>query len=422
MIDVQIVAWALMIITALVLLYTYAGYPLLMAWLQRRGVRYGPIRPIRPTLSSGADVALDTPPLTVIIAAHNAADHIERKLLSCLALDYPKENLLVLVVSDGSTDSTTTMVEAFARDNPQVRLIENTERRGKAACLNDAVSATNTDLLLFTDARQTIDLQAARFLVSHFVDPAVGAVSGALEIDPGSSDGVVASAGAYWRMEKKLRAAEADVHSSVGVTGAIYALRRQAFEPLPEETILDDVLIPMTAVMAGWRVLFDVRARAFDAASDSAEQEQRRKIRTLAGNFQLLALRPALLLPSANPIWWQFLSHKILRVLAPLAMALFFVASALVVSAGPFWLLLFVGQLVAYTITILPETQGAFSKTKPLRLIKILRGFVRLQWFAVLGFVWFLQNRQPQLWQTTQHDGNEQSSEPAPTDASQEGR
>ena len=343
--------------------------------------------------------------MTVIISAYNAAEHLPAKLASCLALDYPAELLSVLVVSDGSTDATEQVVQALSAADSRVRLLAY----AKAACLNDAVAATTTPLLLFTDARQRLDAAAARRLAAHFADPAVGGVSGALEIAASDgADGVVASAGLYWQMEKKLRAAEAVVHSTVGATGAIYALRREAFAPIPAETILDDVLIPMTAVMAGWRVLYDMQAVAFDVASVSESQERRRKIRTLAGNFQLLALRPSLLSPRRNPLWWQFASHKIFRVLAPVAMAAFLVGNAVLAAASSGWLalglsLLLAAQVVVYLVAALPEGQGALWQCLPLRVLKTLRGFVRLQWFAVLGFIWFVRNRQPQLWQTTQH-------------------
>ncbi len=398
-------ALLVMAIAAGFLVYTYAGYPLLMSWLQRKRWRYGPAR--ADTVAGAEDAHAALPPLTILISAFNAQAHIQRKLASMLALDYPADKLSVLVVSDGSVDATNDLVEAVSRQDDRVRLLAFAERRGKAACLNDAVAATSTELLLLTDARQTFKPDAARRLVRHFADPAVGAVSGALEIDPAApgGDGVVASAGAYWRMEKKLRAAESQVHSAVGVTGAIYALRRAAFEPIPAQTILDDVLIPMVAVMNGWRVLFDREAVAFDLASISEAQERQRKIRTLAGNFQLVALRPALVSPARNPLWWQFFSHKLFRVLAPVAMAAFLLANVALAGAGLFWLWLLLAQLLVYTVTVLPEGQGALWQTKPMRLLKTLRGFVRLQWFAVLGFVWFWRNRQPQLWETTRHAG-----------------
>ncbi len=391
------VAALVAILAAGFLVYTYVGYPMLMHWLQKRGSRPG-----ERAAATGQDDSL--PPLTIIVSAYNAAGHIERKLASLHALDYPADRLTVLVASDGSTDQSNALVNAVSSRDPRVRLLAFASRRGKAACLNDAVAAADTDLLLLTDSRQAFDPAAARLLVAHFADPSVGAVSGSLEIDPAAGDGVVESAGAYSRMEKKLRAAESDVQSVVGATGAIYALRRAAFEPLPERTILDDVLIPMVAVMNGWRVLFDREAVAFDLASISETQERQRKIRTLAGNFQLVALRPALLSPTANPIWWQFISHKLCRVFAPVAMAALLLACAVLAAGGFwFWQLVLAPQVLVYLVSLLPEGQGGLWQLKPMKLLKTLRGFVRLQWFAVLGFIWFWRNRQPQLWETTRH-------------------
>lgn len=391
------IAPALMVIAAAFLVHTYVLYPILMLWLQKRGVRYGPAVCIQP--GGPQD---DLPTVTVVIAAFNAADHIEAKLHSCLALDYAEDRLSVVVVSDGSTDATDAIVLRFADRHRRVRLMSVPQRQGKAACINDAVPTIDSELLLFTDARQMIDPSAARYLASHFEDQAVGAVSGALEIAKSGKSGVVESAGAYWRLEKKLRGAEASVHSAIGVTGAIYMLRRSVFKPIPQETILDDVLIPMNAVMAGKRVLFDWRALAFDSASDSEEQERARKIRTLAGNFQLMALCPSLLNPLRNPVWIQFMSHKVFRVVAPVALGVFLVANAALAPTNPAWAILLIAQLTVYAITILPETDVSPWNAIIIRLCNTVRGFVRLQWYAVLGFIWYLKNRQPQIWPTTQ--------------------
>ena len=393
----SVIAPLLMAASAAFLVHTYVLFPIAMLWLQKRGVRYGPAVRLKAEKSPKK-----LPTVTVVIAAYNAADHIEAKLRSCLALDYPSDRLSVLVVSDGSNDATDAIVMRFADQHQRVRLISMPRRSGKAACINEAVPNTDSELLLLTDARQMIDPAAARYLASHFEDQAVGAVSGSLEIARSGKAGVVESAGAYWRLEKKLRGAEASVHSAIGVTGAIYMLRRADFMPIPQETILDDVLIPMNAVMSGKRVLFDWRALAFDSASESEEQERARKIRTLAGNFQLIALRPGLLNPFRNPVWVQFMSHKVFRVIAPLALAFFLLADAAMAPSSPAWAILLVTQLVVYAITILPEFSARPWNTVIIRMCNTIRGFARLQWYAVLGFVWYLKNRQPHIWPTTQ--------------------
>jgi poly-beta-1,6-N-acetyl-D-glucosamine synthase len=133
--------------------------------------------------------------------------------------------------------------------------------------------------------------------------------------------------GLYWRYEKVLRRLESTIASTVGATGAIYALRRSAWQPLPEGTILDDVLAPMRAVLAGWSIAFDDRAKAFDHGSWDSATEARRKVRTLAGNVQILWLEPRLLLPFVNPVWLQYVSHKVGRLMVPYALVALLVSN-----------------------------------------------------------------------------------------------
>ena len=146
------------------------------------------------------------------------------------------------------------------------------------------------------------------------------------------ADGV----GMYWRYEKALRRRESRIGSMLGATGAIYAVRRALWRPLPADTLLDDVLAPMRVVLAGYRVVLNDRARAFDRATIDADAESRRKIRTLAGNYQILALEPGLLLPWRNPVWVQYVSHKLGRLAVPYAMLAMFAAS-IMLSRAPFY-------------------------------------------------------------------------------------
>jgi cellulose synthase/poly-beta-1,6-N-acetylglucosamine synthase-like glycosyltransferase len=220
------------------------------------------------------------------------------------------------------------------------------------------VREADRPVLVFADARQRFAPDAIRRLVAHFQDPAVGAVSGELIIEGadlkvgpyrnGPADNSVGAGlqtgpstvadgvGLYWAYEKWLRRREAIVGSTLGVTGAIYAMRRLLWRPLPPDTLLDDVLGPMRVVLRGYRVVFEGGARAYDCPAADASAEFRRKVRTLAGNFQLLAQEPRLLLPVVNPVWLQFMSHKIGRLFVPYALVGAFAASAALAPAS--WL------------------------------------------------------------------------------------
>lgn len=298
--------------------YVYAGYPALLA-VWAAVTRRAPDAPLE------GDARL--PGVSVVIAARNEARRLPARIENLLASDYPRDRLQIVIASDGSTDGTVEAVAPYARSVDLVMLPPG----GKARALNAAAAHAVHPILVFTDARQRFAPDAIRRLVRHFSRLSVGAVSGELVLDceQGASQSTVGDGvGAYWRYEKWLRRREAIVGSTLGATGAIYAMRRSLWEPLPPGTILDDVLGPMRVVLRRRRVIFDATALAFDEASAHAAAELRRKVRTLAGNFQLLALEPRLLVPLVNPVWLQFVSHKLARLMVPYALVALLIASA----------------------------------------------------------------------------------------------
>jgi len=303
----ETVFWA----SILFVLYVYAGYPLLLAiWAAIAE------RPVARRRSSG-----EQPPVSVVIAARNEAHRLPGRIHNLLEQQYPRP-LEIIVVSDGSTDGTAAAVAPFS---DRIRLIE-LPRGGKARALNAGVAVAQGDIVVFADARQRFAPDAIAALASNFDDPMVGGVTGELVLDcegdqclddSDVADGV----GLYWQYEKWLRRRESRVWSTLGATGAIYAIRRSMWHPIPAETLLDDVLAPMRIVLAGKRVVFDDHARAYDRVASSAAEESRRKTRTLAGNYQILGLEPRLLLPVINPVWVQYVSHKIARLIVPWCLA-----------------------------------------------------------------------------------------------------
>ncbi len=256
------------------------------------------------------------------------------------------------------------------------------------------------EILVLADARQRLDPNAVSSLVATLADPTVGAVSGELHIQ-GAADSVTGGGvGAYWRMEKLIRRFEAKVDSTVGVTGALYALRRALFRPLPEELILDDVAVPMAVVGAGYRVVFEPAAQAFDTASATPTGEFRRKVRTLAGNLQLVWLQPWLLNPRRNRLWWQFFSHKLARLAVPWVLVTLFVASlALATSArdpAQLYLTATLAQVVFYSAGLggwLLETRGRRS-----RVLSVAAAFVLLNAAAAFALFQFLSGRSRATW------------------------
>jgi cellulose synthase/poly-beta-1,6-N-acetylglucosamine synthase-like glycosyltransferase len=306
--------------SVLLVVYVYAGYPLVLAlWSAVAG------RPPRKHADSGRRAF---PSVTVVVAAHNEGSRLAGRVANLLEQMYPGP-LEIIVVSDGSTDGTRDVLAPFS---DRVRLIEQ-PRGGKPQALNAGVAAARGEIIVFADARQRFASDATLALVSNFADPEVGAVTGELVLDcelhDNEPDSAIADGvGLYWKYEKWLRRYESRVWSTLGATGAIYAMRRSLWQPLPPQTLLDDVLAPMRVVLGNKRIIFEERARAFDQVAPNGPAESRRKTRTLAGNYQILALEPRLLLPVINPVWLQYISHKIGRLMVPWALVTTFVSCA----------------------------------------------------------------------------------------------
>lgn len=370
--SVHTIALFIFWVSAVVLFYTFTGYPIVMFVL----ARIFPRKVKNEAQAGPRDV-------TVIMAAHNEEQRIVARLQNLFASDYPADHLRIVIVSDGSTDGTVGKIHAF--NDPRVELIVQPQRSGKAQCLNIAVAKTRSDLIVFADVRQRFAPDTISRLVSRFTDPEVGAVSGALEIER-SGSAVGGGVDAYWRLEKFIRLMESRFDSSIGCTGAVYAIRRQLFQELPPDTLLDDVVIPMRIALQKTRVAFDPSAVAYDPQALEPDREKVRKQRTLAGNYQMLFRYLNWLLPWRNRLWWQLLSHKYLRLVAPFFMSLCFAANAVLLNLS-FYNLLFAAQCVFYLCAMIGVS---FSSIK-WRVFAIPAGFVFLNAMAVSGFSHYLR-------------------------------
>ncbi len=351
----------------------YAAYPI---WLYFRA-RFRP-RPVRR--------ASIFPRVTILLAVHNEQKYLRAKLHNLAALDYPADRAEVIVVSDGSTDETNKILAAWENANRRTVILPS--HCGKATALNHGVAEAKGEIIVFTDARQTIASDALKNLVENFGDPSVGCVSGELIIEEHRSSAFAGGVGLYWRLEKKIRDWEGLAGSMVGATGAFYAVRKHLLLPLPQETILDDVLIPFQVVRQGQRVVFEPKALAWDDLKPGPKQEFRRKVRTLIGNYQLLQLAPWVLTRS-NPLRFQFICHKLLRLLVPFALV------GLLVST--FWIRIdiygqaLVVQLVFYALAALSIFRPRARIIS--RLSDIPLTFIVLNIAAAVAFFYFVTGR-----------------------------
>ncbi len=360
------------------MLYTYSIYPVIVGLIARlRGKRDR-----RGTLKPSS--------ITIVVTAYNEEASIQRRLseLSRLLTSSPLRGEII-VVSDGSTDKTAEYARKFTSD--WIHVIELPTNLGKAAALNVGCAAARHEILVFADVRQSWAADTLERLVENLSDPTIGAVSGDVVLE--SSFGVMAGVRLYWRFEKWLRRQESRVHSTVGLSGSIAAVRRELFKPIPQRTILDDVSWPMQVVMQGFRVIHDERALAFDRLPDRPRDEFRRKVRTLSGNFQLVARLPEVLFPWRNPIWFSFLSHKLCRLAVPWAMLLLLFSSY--VSQGLFYQTLFWSQIFIFLLALVGIRRGVGSR---LPMVSLASSFLILNAAAWLAFWVWITGRAPRSW------------------------
>ncbi|MES1258575.1 MAG: glycosyltransferase family 2 protein [Acidobacteriota bacterium] len=323
-------AAVVLLVSGILLLYILAGYPLLLGILRRRSSR-----PVRR-----GDA---TPTVTAIIAVYNGAPYLGAKLKSLQSLDYPQNRIQIIVASDGSSDETA----AIARGFPGTEVLE-LPRGGKCAAQNAAIARATGEILLLTDVRQTLEPQSLRALVSNFGDPAVGVVSGLLKIR--SSDSSAAGEiGAYWRYEAWIRDSLSAVDSIFGASGSLYAMRRELAVPMPEDILCDDMYLPLAAFRRGFRLIVEPQAVMWDYPTDRAS-EFHRKVRTLAGNYQLWFHYPWLLTP-ANRMWLHFLSYKAGRLFLPWLLIAIAVSTVFLPSPWREWLAF--PQIAIYTLAAL---------------------------------------------------------------------
>jgi cellulose synthase/poly-beta-1,6-N-acetylglucosamine synthase-like glycosyltransferase len=356
--------------------YPYLAYPLLLAgwaWLRPR--------PLRPRRAAPRSVSF-------VVAARNEEAGIDRRLTELTRLlDATGFEGEIIVVSDGSTDDTARI--ALGHTKRYVRVVELPESVGKASALTRGCAEARHEIIVFADTRQTWAPDALELLLDNFADPDVGAVSGDLVVDAGRA--TLAGVGLYWRFEKWLRRQESRIGSQAGVTGAISAVRRELFRPIPAGTILDDVYWPLQVALQGKRVVHDERALAYDRLPERARDEFRRKVRTLAGNFQLALRLPRVLLPWGNPVWLPFLSRKLARLLVPWALLGLLALSAAL--PGHLYDVALVLQLLGYGAALL-GLAGLHS-----RLAGAAASFLVLNGAAWVAFWVWVSGRAGRSWQ-----------------------
>ena len=361
---------------AFLVVYPYFVYPLLLAVLRR--VMPRPVRkaPIEPTVS-------------VLVAAFNEDDVIAAKIENSLALDYPADRLEIVIASDGSSDGTNATAARYA-DGQRVRLVAFPVNRGKLAAANDVIPQLTGEIVVFSDASSMLTAESIRVLVANFADPTVGAVSGAYLVRNPARAALGPQEDFYWRFETSLKAAEAELSSTLGAHGALYAIRRELY-PFPERSVInDDFVIPLRIVARGYRAVYEPGAVAVEEAHEM--EGFRRRVRITSGNIQQLRELPKLLTPPRPMPLFFFVSHKAMRLLVPPAMIACLIAN-LFLLRSPLYGALFVAQLAFYTLAL----SGAAFALRP-RLLRLPYYFSMVNAALIVALFERVVRRGPVTW------------------------
>lgn len=373
-----------------IVVYCYAGYGLLlMIW---NGIK-------NSLKNSAGTSATELPSVTLIVAAYNEIDFLEKKIHNSIALDYPLEKLHFIFITDGSSDSSPEMVKSY----PQIRLLHQQHREGKLAAIKRAMQHVETSVVVFTDANSILNPEAVRRIVQHFNDPEVGAVAGEKKIlELGMNTAVGEAEGLYWKYESFLKKQDAGFYTVVGAAGELFSIRTSLFRDLPDELILDDFLISMQVCLKNYRIAYEPNAFASEAPSASLLEEEKRKIRIAAGAYQSLGYLKECMNVFRHPLLaFQFVSRRVLRwIICPVLLPLIFILTIFLASAtntaGIFKLLL-ISQLLFYFLAIIGWL--LVRSGKKAGLLSVPFYFVFMNYCLFKGLALFLQGRQTVLWE-----------------------
>ncbi len=385
----QTIFWTLF----LLVLYTYIGYGLLLHVLV--GFKKGD-QSIKSSIAGDENL----PMVAFIIAAYNEEDVIERKIRNTMDLNYPRDQMKIIVVADGSTDTTTELIQK----HPGIIISYDPDRGGKASALNKGVSlAGNASILIFSDANTLVNPDAVRLLVRHYADSRVGAVSGEKKVVSGGLGMVQADGESmYWKYESHLKKLDSDFNTMVGAAGELLSVRRELYIGIPQNIILDDFYISINICIQGYLVKYEPGAVALEQASTSISEEKKRKIRISAGAFQAIGCFMNLLNPFSNPrLSFQYISHRVMRwVICPLALPFILIINGMIVYFTvnhTLYEYLFCGQIILYVFALVGYLINHFNLSSR-RIFNVPYYFLFMNYSVWLGFFRFINNSQSVIW------------------------
>lgn len=380
----EILLW----ISCFVVFYNYAGYALLVLLLT-------PFKKRKQIVSQEF-----YPSVSFIVAAYNEEDCIEKKIENSLQQIYPAEKIEFIFITDGSSDCTPDIVRKY----PTIQLLHANERKGKSAALNRAVENANNEILIFSDANTILNLEACLHISQHYFDESVGGVAGekkVIMLNDGQSPHAASSEGIYWKYESALKKLDSDFYSVVGAAGELFSVRRQLYQAVPSEVILDDFIISMTIAQQGFRIVYEPKAFAMELPSFSIEDEKKRKVRIAAGGFQAITmLTDALLFWKHPKLSFLYISHRVLRwTLTPLCLVFALLSSMILTIFLPHFTYkaLFFIQVAFYLSAFLYRIFPMIGRKIPFFKLPYYFTFMNISVFE--GFLKFIQNKQSAAWE-----------------------
>lgn len=364
-------------------IYTYLGYPIIIILLSKF---FKQNREVDPNF---------TPKVSWVVPSYNEEDIIADKIRNLLQLDYPKDQLEIIIITDGSTDNTPKEASKF----PEVKVLHEDRRGGKSAAENRAMKFVTGDVVVFNDANTIVSKNALRDMVKHYADPIVGGVSGAKGIiikedDTAESKGE----GLYWRYESTIKKADSTFNSLMGAAGELVSFRTELVVDLPEDTILDDFMQSFNMLKQGRVMVYEPEAKAEEVSSASVEEELKRKIRIAAGGWQSMSRLPFMLNVFVRPIQsWMYVSHRALRwSFTAFALPLLLFVNAFALQNGVFFQLLFAAQILFYGIATFAHLNRHKVMSGPILAVYY---FTIMNYAVIAGFGRFIKGSQKGAWE-----------------------
>jgi poly-beta-1,6-N-acetyl-D-glucosamine synthase len=386
-----IVLKAIFWICSFIVFYSYFGYALL-SYLLVKILR----RPL-PVFDKSF-----IPEVSIIIAAYNEKDFITDKIKNTLQLDYPPDKLQIIVVTDGSDDGTEQLIKEF----PEVKHLHIPERNGKIAAVDRAMAFVETSFVIFTDANTFINKDAIKKIIRHFKSDKVGGVAGEKRVQNKKQGGMIAEGeGLYWKYESFLKKLDSQLYSVVGAAGELYAIRKELYQSVPKDTIIEDFYLTLKIAAGGFKIVYEPEAFSIESSSVSVPEELKRKIRIAAGGIQSIIRLKNLLNPFRYGLLsFQYISHRVLRwTLAPLSIVLIFISNYILAYYQiPFYRMIFILQSIFYIMA----TLGMFLENSKVRikLFFIPFYFLIMNYAVYVGFLRHLKGTQSVLWEKAKRE------------------